>query len=510
MSIKFMGLTEDTKLSVLGELLSTHLNNDQDMFKQCMRNEIERIYNKMKEDENVPYKPASIVPCAYMVHAVLFMALGKEKYHDYIDPAEIENKHKYPYNDGKNSRPIEFSTEVIDNLNSCHDDSLEDIVNLLESVESENKRLEKLIGHFNARTPIHFNIAKSDASSIGEYMTKQGINNNAFAVTYMKYILASDFMGDYFAKIEIEIHKHIGNKYYQLIFTGAPGTGKTYGVRETVNLLTAGDKSRSAFVQFHSSYDYTDFVEGLRPAVIGKDDSGKPIQAFVRMDGAFKKFCRIAAREENKYMLHFFIIDEINRADLSRVFGELMYCFENRGKEHEVETQYAGLPTYHYSENGNNEIAVVYEDDIYRDKFYIPENVVVIGTMNDIDRSVETFDYALRRRFKWIEVTAEESLKNLSKISDAAANISKNAIALNNEIAKDEYHLGKEFQLGMAYFKDYKGGNLDEYFKRELSPILREYMRGRPSNDKKDFIDACEGAFTGKAVEKQGEQNGNQ
>lgn len=161
------------------------------------------------------------------------------------------------------------------------------------------------------------------------------------------------------------------------------------------------------FVQFHPSYDYTDFVEGIRPVAATRDSAVE----FRRMDGKFMEFCRyVAWRNEKrgtKHQKYFFLIDEINRADLSKVMGELMYCLERdkRGKENPVQTQYSNLPTCFTRENLPD-----YYEDCFEDGFFVPENVVVIGTMNDIDRSVESMDFAMRRRFVWKEVCVTEEL----------------------------------------------------------------------------------------------------
>ena len=283
-----------------------------------------------------------------------------------------------------------------------------------------------------------------------------------------------------------------------VIFTGAPGTGKTYCVEEYVNKRMQGFES-GYFVQFHSSYDYTDFVEGLRP-VQEKDEKGG--MNFVRMDGIFKAFCREVVRlnkqninpppsgspesgdggeEHPKEKMYYFVIDEINRADLGRVFGELMYCFEKRGEEHQIATQYANLPA---CEKDGEEI----EDDYFAHRFYIPENVVIIGTMNDIDRSVETFDFALRRRFDWVEIEADEVMESSLQSMGVPTDMVPQIKAMNG-IIKNQSGLGKEFKIGPAYFKDYDGSNLADIWEHNIAPILREYMRGRQGS--KDFIDKC-------------------
>ncbi len=281
-----------------------------------------------------------------------------------------------------------------------------------------------------------------------------------------------------------------------VIFTGAPGTGKTYCVEEYVKKHTDQDKNRWEFVQFHSSYDYTDFVEGLRPIKERKE------MVFVRMDGIFKAFCRKVVKlnkaeqgtpksdekASDKKTYYYFVIDEINRADLGRVFGELMYCFEKRGEEHKIAMQYANLPAY-------NKTGKRIYDDCFRDGFYIPGNVVIIGTMNDIDRSVETFDFALRRRFDWVEIEADEVMES-SLVSMGVPTDIVGRIKEMNKIIEDKSGLGKDFKIGPAYFQKYDGSNLKDIWEHNIEPILKEYMRGRQGP--KDFIDKCEAALFSK------------
>ena len=312
----------------------------------------------------------------------------------------------------------------------------------------------------------------------------------------------------------------------QIIFTGAPGTGKTHDVLEFVKKETGGDQARYEFVQFHSSYDYTDFVEGLRPVVISNEKS-KEVEnnsvrednySFVRVDGIFKEFCRRAEKDNNSF--YYFIIDEINRANLSKVFGELMFLLEEnyRGSDHRIKTQYHNLPTYRIGDNGKAELIPMQEDS-FNSGFYIPENIIIIGTMNDIDRSVETFDFALRRRFQWTEVKAVDSLHKLEDIySDRLADgeeknnccelIRKCAEAINAVIGENyKDRLGESFQLGVSYFAHFSTENLkglgekdiaktvlEEYFDNELKPILVEYSRGK--NSLTNLVTDCKEAFT--------------
>lgn len=309
-----------------------------------------------------------------------------------------------------------------------------------------------------------------------------------------------------------EVTQYIGHciknsRKKNIIFTDAPGTGKTYSVEKYVNeqnseqldSICSYSSRYFKFVQFHGSYDYTDFVEGLRPIERGDQ------MVFVRMDGTFKALCREAAEAEKengkKASTYYFVIDEINRAELSKVFGELMYCFEKRGSEHKVQTQYHNLPTYGETKNGIEKL----NNDIFKDGFYVPENVVIIGTMNDIDRNVETFDFALRRRFDWIPIKAndfmETSLRSMLNDEKVSKDLAQRAIRMNEVISGESgkrFGLNEDYHIGPAYFKDYDkaksmGKNLDDIWKRNIEPILKEYLRGKNGVDK--FINDCHKAL---------------
>lgn len=271
-------------------------------------------------------------------------------------------------------------------------------------------------------------------------------------------------------------------KNYNLILTGAPGTGKTYmtesiakcimGVDENVNV----PEKQYCFVQFHPSYDYTDLVEGLRPV----KSNGQVV--FERTDGIFKEFCAKAACDlDNKYV---FIIDEINRGEISKIFGELFFSIDPGYREgsRKMKTQYHNLIA-----NDNN----LAEDYPFKDGFFVPKNVFIIGTMNDIDRSVESMDFAFRRRFSFAEVTASES-ESMIYAKSWDDDLTNEAISrmqrLNAAIIDPKVgNLTPQFQIGGAYFLKIK-----EYYKSDasyaaerlwdyhLKGTLYEYFRGEP------------------------------
>ena len=396
------------------------------------------------------------------------------------------------------------------------------------------------------------------------------------------------------------IEKLESNK--NIILHGAPGTGKTFTARQIAaqmmfdkiyENLTDDEKNQIGFVQFHPSYDYTDFVEGLRP----KKEVGQKEIGFERKNGVFKDFCEkailagneagtdnfekswnelidklnddirieiplvsgkgsfevelneygeglttrtynsdedkksgnwirgqskffskeqlyniykglkgipsrghdnyrkaIVAEMKKSFKLEdynkgtpkeeapkfIFIIDEINRGDMSKIFGELFFSVDPayRGTNGKVLTQYQNL---------------IEDRDTFKNGFYIPDNVYIIGTMNDIDRSVESMDFAMRRRFVFYEITAKDSAEAMGIDYSTASPMKK----LNDAIEKE---LGSDYQIGVSYFKEYKDklndtNALQELWKNNLKGLLREYLRGQ--RDAKTKLDELESVFYG-------------
>ena len=449
-------------------------------------------------------------------------------------------------------------------------------------------------------------------------------------------------------------------KNHNIVFTGAPGTGKTYLARQIAifkvlgktDIETLSDtekaiiKERVGFVQFHPSYDYTDFVEGLRPITDDKGNVG-----FERINGIFKEFCKRAIikgnkdtvfsellnnnptvwkvslegsgdnptrtdcmnngyirigwpgygdvedfsemdnfatggsailkafqntmkigdivlscysnteidaigiisgeyeykedggnypryrkvkwlikgmrenilsinggrkmtlstiykmtvspteilklvekhsskEQKNEKLPYIFIIDEINRGEISKIFGELFFSIDPgyRGEKGKVKTQYQNM---------------VSEGDVFADGFYVPDNVYIIGTMNDIDCSVESMDFAMRRRFTWIEISAESQKDMLDSLGEYAQDAKDRMKKLNNVI-ENTPELGKAYEIGPAYFlklenHDYR---FDSLWDMNIEPLLREYLRGYRNG--KEIIENCKDAYDLK--NKEGEQ----
>ena len=239
-----------------------------------------------------------------------------------------------------------------------------------------------------------------------------------------------------------------------IIMQGAPGVGKTYAAKRLAySMMGLKDTSRVQLIQFHQSYSYEDFIEGYRPSGAG----------FELVKGAFYSFCKKAADdEENAY---FFIIDEINRGNLSKIFGELFMLIEN--------------------DKRGNELQLLYS----RELFYVPKNVHIIGMMNTADRSLAMLDYALRRRFAFVELRPAFDSEGFRDYCSGLDNPKFEALvreveSLNRAIAEDE-SLGEGFCIGHSYFCNMKpetctDAALASIVDYELIPMLKEYWFDEP------------------------------
>lgn len=184
----------------------------------------------------------------------------------------------------------------------------------------------------------------------------------------------------------------------------------------------------------------------------------------------YNYFCLIPHNKIGNEKTYVFIIDEINRGELSKIFGELFYAIDPgyRGEKGKVKTQYQNL---------------IDKDDLFSEGFYVPENVYILATMNDIDRSVESMDFALRRRFAWKEIEPKERLDMLSEKLDQETRTKAVRVmtALNNEISKTR-GLGSAYQIGPAYFlrldKDHYDGDFMALWDMHIEILLKEYLRG--------------------------------
>lgn len=300
-----------------------------------------------------------------------------------------------------------------------------------------------------------------------------------------------------------------------IILRGAPGTGKTFlakkiaadivskGKTDVYEELSQEQIQQIGFVQFHPNYDYADFVEGVRPTI------KNGIMLFELYEGVFKSFVSRARQVyensetdnnteesngniEKKYV---FIIDEINRGEISKILGELFFSIDPgcRGKKGAISTQYQNL----------------HEDP--NDRFYIPDNVYIIGTMNDIDRSVDTFDYAMRRRFRFIEIAPIDRISMLDEelpevsVKDNATECMK---ALNKYICEKVEGLNSNYQIGPAYFVKLRDCHPEEVWTDNIKPLLSDYIQGMP--EEKTYMEEFEKIYHNhfpKTVEKEDQTN---
>lgn len=240
---------------------------------------------------------------------------------------------------------------------------------------------------------------------------------------------------------------------YNVILQGAPGVGKTFAAKRLAySIMGQKDTSRVAMVQFHQSYSYEDFIQGYRPSKDG----------FELENGTFYKFCKEA--EEDNERPYFFIIDEINRGNLSKILGELMMLIEKDKRGEKIKLLYSN------------------------EWFTVPQNVRIIGMMNTADRSLALMDYALRRRFAFFDFApafSSEGFKNYlaEKNSQKLESLITAVESLNNTISSDE-SLGDGFRIGHSYFCT-DDEVTDEWLKSvveyEVIPLIKEYWFDEPT-----------------------------
>lgn len=239
-----------------------------------------------------------------------------------------------------------------------------------------------------------------------------------------------------------------------IILQGAPGVGKTFTAKKLAYAMMGEvDDSRIEMIQFHQNYSYEDFIMGYRPD--GSD--------FKLTDGIFYRFCQTAANHPDKE--YFFIIDEINRGNMSKIFGELLMLIEKDYRGTKATLAYSGMP------------------------FSVPENLYIIGMMNTADRSLAMIDYALRRRFSFFEMEPGFNSEGFVKYQNDFANETFHTLidqikALNKEIAEDK-SLGRGFQIGHSYFCGREeAGCSDEWMRSvvefDILPMLGEYWFDEP------------------------------
>ena len=227
-----------------------------------------------------------------------------------------------------------------------------------------------------------------------------------------------------------------------IIFQGAPGVGKTFVAKKfATSIIGANDPKHIEFVQFHQSYSYEDFIGGYKPSGNG----------FEYRNGVFYDFCLKARKDpQGKY---FFIIDEINRGNLSKIFGELLMLIEADKREEEVRLTYT------------------------RESFVVPDNVYLIGMMNTADRSLAMIDYALRRRFSFVTMepkfTDDKFKKMMARTPDAKRDSLVACVIRLNEAIRNDSGLGKGFEIGHSYFCG--GLPPSDIVEFELIPLLEEY-----------------------------------
>ena len=329
---------------------------------------------------------------------------------------------------------------------------------IFDDTKSEDKHIRKVEWIKRGSWPAKKELPIKTLTNITEYSEYVNRLKLLLGITSSEKI-ESDFNIDnvlknvFIEKEEFQNYVEILSKKKNLILQGSAGVGKTFIAKKIAQTLQEEyNDDRIEMIQFHQSYSYEDFIQGYRPTNSN----------FKLKNGVFFSICERAKKDiSNPYFL---IIDEINRGNLSKIFGELMMLIEadKRGE--------------------TNQIKLTYSSD--NEKFYVPDNLFIIGTMNTADRSLTIVDYALRRRFAFIKMKPkyEEKFENFLLQKGLPKNMISGIISritnLNNKINLDE-SLGEGFEIGHSYFCSYKSGDhnkwLSNVYEYEIIPLIEEY-----------------------------------
>lgn len=311
---------------------------------------------------------------------------------------------------------------------------------LAEEINTEKKRLEDEDREEN-KHPLNDNSHGYN----NQYTVSENLESN---YTDKNIYIESDFLDEvYLDEEKYYILKNLLLYKKNIILQGPPGVGKTFAAKRLAySIIGKKNKDRVMAIQFHQNYSYEDFMMGFRPNEYG----------FELKKGPFYNFCKKAEQDPNND--YFFIIDEINRGNLSKIFGELFMLMEN--------------------DKRGTEIKLLYSDEM----FSIPKNLYIIGMMNTADRSLAIIDYALRRRFAFFEFEPAFDSDGFKKYleeknSDKLYKLIETIKKLNTDIKNDD-SLGKDFCIGHSFFCF--DDNIDDYLLKsvvdyEIIPLLNEY-----------------------------------
>lgn len=318
----------------------------------------------------------------------------------------------------------------------------------------EIAELEKMEYFSNPQGSL-FKLSKGEYDCIMDIVREENPIGNASEEieTYTK----EDFLKDvYMGEEKYDGLKNLLLKKQNVIMQGAPGVGKTFAAKRLAySIMGAKDESRIEFIQFHQNYSYEDFIMGYKPSGEG----------FELQNGIFYKFCLKAAN--NPDIPYFFIIDEINRGNMSKIFGELLMLIEKDYRGTKATLAYNGL------------------------QFSVPKNLYIIGMMNTADRSLAMIDYALRRRFSFFSMepgfTTDGFVEYMKSLNDDTfESLIDVVVSLNQAIAQDS-SLGKGFCIGHSYFCGQKKtdeeemlGWLSSVVDYDILPMLEEYWFDEP------------------------------